>query len=349
MRTSKSSMKISVVIRSHNEAPRLRVVLASLEDQPGLDEVVVVDDGSFDDTAKVIAEASRRLPLRGLHHVTAAGRSVAANAGAQAASGDIVIFLDGDMIAGPGLIAAHRARHAEEDDALICRGSNWHLRCTRTLLDPENGIPFPAHAERHASLSETERNAMRVTSWQVRTAFDAIAVRAQKGIYPGFSPGLLHDSEMQALSETPECPVLWAAASGSNQSVRRADFLAIGGFDACIDINEHRELARRLVLAGARMAAVPAARVYHLVHRSGWRDPMIESGWEERFWNRHPAPEVALLPIFWASLSSHPSIPAEKRIVSLSQLAEVAARHAGLRAPSAGMCRAMMGYPERLT
>lgn len=344
-----TALKTSVVIRSHNEAPRLRLVLASLEDQPGLDEVVVVDDGSSDGTPEVIAEASRHLPLRAVHHATAAGRSAAANAGAQAASGDILIFLDGDMIAGPGVVAAHRARHAEASEPLVCRGSNWHLRCTRTLLDPEHGVPFAAQAERHARLPEAERDAMRVTGLQVRTDFEAIARRAQRGIYPGSSPGVLHDAEMQALAETPDCPVLWAAASGSNQSVRRAAFLEVGGFDAAIDINEHRELARRLVLTGARMAAVPEARTYHMVHRSGWRDPLVEPGWEQRFWLRHPVPEVALMPIFWASLSAHPAVPVEQRINSLAHLAQIAATHAGLQAPSAEACRAMMGYPERLT
>ena len=41
-------MRIAVVIRTHNEAPRLRLTLASLRSQAGLDEVVVVNDGSTD-------------------------------------------------------------------------------------------------------------------------------------------------------------------------------------------------------------------------------------------------------------------------------------------------------------
>lgn len=341
-------MTVSVVIRSHNEAPRLRLVLRSLERQQGLDEVVVVDDGSTDATSDVLTQASHHLPLVIVRNPTAQGRSAASNAGAAAATGRILIFLDGDMLAGPGLVERHRARHSRAASPLLCRGSTWHLRCTRMLHDPDQGVPFPAHAERHARLSQHEQRAMCVTSQQVRTDFESIERRAQKGIYPGGAPGLLHDAEMAALHETPNLPALWAAASGSNQSVGRSVFQDIGGFDIGIDINEHRELARRLMLAGVRMTAEASARTYHLIHRSGWRDPLAETGWEDQVWRRHPVPEVALLPIFWASLSEHPAIAPHARIKSLAQLADIAAMHSGLTAESAQMCRAMMGYPERL-
>ena len=51
---------ISLVIRTHNEAPRLKLVLASLLKEPAF-EVVVTDDGSTDDTAAT----SRWLPRGG--------------------------------------------------------------------------------------------------------------------------------------------------------------------------------------------------------------------------------------------------------------------------------------------
>jgi GT2 family glycosyltransferase len=96
---------------------------------------------------------------------------------------------------------------------------------------------------------------------------------------------------------------LWAAASGSNFSVDREAFLAVGGFDPAIDINEHRELAYRLCAQGMRMGAAPDARSYHLTHRTGWRDPLTENGWEQRFRARHPEAPIDALKIFWASLS----------------------------------------------
>jgi glycosyltransferase involved in cell wall biosynthesis len=294
-------MKTSVIIRSRDEATRLRLVLASLSRQDGLDEVVAVDDGSQDDTASVLAAASAELPLIALRHPSPRGRSAASNAGAHAATGDLLVFLDGDTLAGPGMVAAHAAAHARGGD-LVGRGETWHLRCTRFLSDPESGAFWPHEAERAARIDEAERTALRVTIEQIRNDFEAVARRAAPGIYPGAGPRRLHEAEMQTLRDRPASPRLWAAASGSNLSVRRDRFLGVGGLDAEVDINEHRELAYRLCGAGAAVRAVEGAFSYHLTHRSGWRDPLGESGWEVVFRRRHPAAPIDALKQFWRTV-----------------------------------------------
>jgi GT2 family glycosyltransferase len=338
-------MTVSVVIRTRNESARLRLTLASLKGQAGLDEVVVVDDGSTDATAKVIATAD--LPITHVRHEDAKGRSAASNAGARAARGEVLIFLDGDTLAGPGFAAAH-ADLQEEGDT-IGRGEVWHLRCTRFLLDPETGQPFAEHEARLVRLKAAEREAMRVTAGQIIDNFAEVHRRAQPGIYPGAGPRRLLELEMDALQNHPECPVLWAAASGSNQSVRRESFLAAGGFHPEIDINEHRELALRMVTRGARMRPVIGARSYHLTHRSGWRDPLQDTRWEDLFWSAHPLAEVALLPVLWASLADPSPIPPERRILSLPDLARVAAESEGIQATTAGGFRRALNYPYNLS
>jgi len=117
-----------------------------------------------------------------------------------------------------------------------------------------------------------------------RAIIGAIDSRGQPGIYPGFGPRKLYEIEMEALRSHPDCPVLWEAASGSNQSLARAAFLQSGGFHPDISINEHRELALRLCQNGLRMAS-SSGRTYHMTHRSGWRDPAIIKT------NRRRAPE----------------------------------------------------------
>ena len=67
-------MKASVVIRSKDEAPRLRLALASLLHQTTTAEIVVVDDGSTDATPSTVAEAARSLAIVAVTHATARGR-----------------------------------------------------------------------------------------------------------------------------------------------------------------------------------------------------------------------------------------------------------------------------------
>lgn len=323
-------MRVSIVVRSHNEAPRLRLTLASLARQTVPAEVVVVDDGSTDGTAEVLAATP--LPLTRLRHEAARGRCAASNAGAEAARGDVVLFLDGDTLAHPELAARHVAAHAEAG-RWVCRGETRHLRGTRFFSDPEIGAPWPDHAARVAKMTPSEAERARVTLAQVEGDFDAIDQRSEPGVYPGAGPRRLYELEMEALERHPDCEVLWAASSGSNLSVRRDDFLRLGGFDVALSNNEHRELALRLCQDGARMRAVDGARTYHLTHRSGWRDPLVESEWEAPFWRAHPIPAVKLLPVFWASLGG--GLPPAMRIESLPDLAAAARGERDLDADAA--------------
>ena len=94
----------SVVVTVRNEASRIARLLASLEGQQGLREVIVVDAASSDGT---VAEARRfegRLPLRVLSQPCSRGEG--RNLGAREATGDLLAFIDGDCEAAPGWLAA---------------------------------------------------------------------------------------------------------------------------------------------------------------------------------------------------------------------------------------------------
>jgi GT2 family glycosyltransferase len=317
-------MRASVIVRSKDEADRLRLTLTSLAAQSEPAEIVVVNDGSADHTADVVAAAGAGMDLIRVDHATPRGRSAAANAGAARASGDILIFLDGDTLAAPDFVALHLESHRRGGD-IVARGETWHLRGTRFLADPENGTPQQGEEARVARMSAGEMQRARVTRHDIKSAFGGIAARAQPGIYPGAGPRRLFDLEMDALRDHPDCGVLWAAASGANQSVGKAAFFAVGGFDTRLTINEHRELALRLCRAGHRMAAV-RARSYHLTHRSGWRDPLADDAWEAVFYQAHPIPAVPLMSVLWASLGDQVPFAVGARITSLPALAEAAER-----------------------
>ena len=89
---------VSVVICAYNAAATLDECLTHTcaLDYPGL-EIIVVDDGSTDDTAVIVG----RHPRARLLSIDHAGLSVARNAGYAAASGDIVAYLDADAYPTP--------------------------------------------------------------------------------------------------------------------------------------------------------------------------------------------------------------------------------------------------------
>ena len=322
------TMRASVIVRSKDEADRLRLTLASLAVQTQPAEVVVVNDGSTDHTSAVIASAAEQLELVRIDHAVPCGRSGAANAGAARASGELLIFLDGDTLVNPDFVSRHLAVH-RDTAGVVGRGETFHLRCTRFFADPETGSPMPGEENRIARMSAAEHERMLITRSDIMSNFESIDRRAQPGIYPGAGPRRLYELEMDALRTLHGSQILWVAASGSNMSVDRDTVRAVGGFDPDLTINEHRELALRLCDAGLRMVAVDGARSYHMTHRSGWRDPLTEPDWEVRFYETHPIPEVPLLSILWGSLAEPLPFPKEAQITSLPELSAAATRCAG--------------------
>ena len=316
-------MHASVVVRTKDEAERLRLTLTSLARQSVAAEVVVVDDGSSDRTPEVLAAAAGDLALRVVTHAAARGRSAASNAGAARASGDVLVFLDGDTLAGPAVVERHLALHAAQPHA-IGRGETYHLRGTRFFRDPEEGTPWPGGEARLLGREARQLARMRVTRRAIVEDFASIDASAEPGVYPGIAARRLYELEMEALHSDPRCGVLWAAASGSNFSVQKEAFERAGGFREDLDLNEHRELALRLYRDGLRLVPVDGARTYHMTHRTALRDPLVQREWEQIFYRAHPLPEVKLLARFWASLAPRSAIPLEARINSLAELAAAA-------------------------
>jgi glycosyltransferase involved in cell wall biosynthesis len=102
-------MKLSVVIPCFNCAGTLPAQLEALsgQDWAGGWELIVVDNGSTDATTAVAGAFSHRLPnLRILHATKRKGPAYARNTGAGAASGDAILFCDGDDIVGPNWLTA---------------------------------------------------------------------------------------------------------------------------------------------------------------------------------------------------------------------------------------------------
>ena len=97
-------MRASVVVPTHNRAPYLDVALASLVPQAREHgaELLVVDDGSSDDTGRI----AERHGVRCVAHPVARGLNAARNTAVDATSGELICFVDDDVEVRPGWLGA---------------------------------------------------------------------------------------------------------------------------------------------------------------------------------------------------------------------------------------------------
>jgi hypothetical protein len=141
-----STLTLSVVVVTRNRARLLERCLASLAGQKrAADEIVVVDNGSTDDTAEVVRGFAPACPLR-LVHEARPGVGRARVAGCAAASGDVLAFIDDDAIADEHWLAALEQCFAFDDhvglvggriDSLAGGRSDWVVRAFRRSVEVE--------------------------------------------------------------------------------------------------------------------------------------------------------------------------------------------------------------------
>jgi GT2 family glycosyltransferase len=118
---SHAGPRVSVVIPTHDRLAILRRNLAALSAQAfPLDrlEVVVVADGCSDGTERALEDRAYPFPLRVLSQPSS-GAGAARNRGAAEASGELLVFLDDDVIPSSGLVRAHVETHRRRPGGVV--------------------------------------------------------------------------------------------------------------------------------------------------------------------------------------------------------------------------------------
>jgi glycosyltransferase involved in cell wall biosynthesis len=144
-----SAPAVSVVIPAYNQAALLPRTLDALGRQTlsaDLCEVIVVDDGSSDDTAAIVrGRAAADARLRLLQHPANRGRSAARNSGVRAARGEIVVFIDGDILVESGFLTHHLDAHRRAGRPVVCRGPVVDIAESDLPARPVVLVPSPAY------------------------------------------------------------------------------------------------------------------------------------------------------------------------------------------------------------
>jgi glycosyltransferase involved in cell wall biosynthesis len=120
---------VSVIIPAFNEAESLGSVIRQIADLHPDFEIIVVNDGSTDETASVARDSGAII----YSHPYNIGNGAAIKSGIRIASGEILVFMDGDGQHLPEDIEALLAHFPDYDMVVGARGKEHHASWSRSL------------------------------------------------------------------------------------------------------------------------------------------------------------------------------------------------------------------------
>jgi GT2 family glycosyltransferase len=244
MTRGNSDIKVTVIVTTYNRPSSLLLSGLSLARQERLpDQIVVADDGSGSETARVVDQLRQEVPCPVCHawqDDLGWRLSASRNNAVRMSTGDYLIFIDGDVITDRGFVAAH-VQHSRRGTFLI-------------------GNAFPLD----------EATSGRMTEDDVRSgAFgDALRPLAEGHLARIHRRNQWHT----ALRRVHLCKRHKPKLVGLNFSLYRSDLELVNGFDEEFMGwgQEDDDFGMRLMSAGVRpKSIVPSAVAYHLYHMSG--------------------------------------------------------------------------------
>ena len=211
-------MTYSIIIPAYNESGRIRPTLEEVlrysREKSWDVEIVVVDDGSRDDTTAIVREYGRRYPqVRLVHNPENHGKGFSVRAGMLDARGDLCLFTDADLSS--PMTEAQHLFDAIAAGADIAIGSRW----LRAELQTERQPLYRQLFGRIFNL--VLRVVLGLTFADTQCGFKAFRRDAAQRIFPlqkierwGFDPEILFLARNMGLV-VKEVPVVWAHSEGT--------------------------------------------------------------------------------------------------------------------------------------
>jgi len=203
----------SIIIPAYNESERIRAGLDQVLDfvarQGWKAEIIVVNDGSRDQTADIVREYAARHPsVRLVENPGNRGKGYSVRNGMMSATAELRLFTDADLSAPIG--EAPKLMSALRGGADVAIGSRW----LESALQTERQSPFRQLAGRIFNL--LLRVVLGLKYKDTQCGFKAFTRRAAEAIFPrqrierwGFDPEILFLAKKYGLRST-EVPVRWA-------------------------------------------------------------------------------------------------------------------------------------------
>lgn len=212
---------LSIVIPAYNESARIGATLGRVfecVEQRGWDaEVLVVDDGSTDDTSAIVNQWRESHPrLKLLHNGKNRGKGYSVRNGLLTATGEIVMFTDADLSS--PMEEAELLIAALEQGADVAIGSRWLDRTRQTIHQPLYRQFFGR------CFNSVTRTVMGLPFKDTQCGFKAFKREAAQTIFKlqrierwGFDPELLFIARKR-MYRVIEVPVTWGHDERSRMS-----------------------------------------------------------------------------------------------------------------------------------
>ncbi len=216
--------RLSIVIPAYNESARIEATLGRVlqcVEQRGWDaEVIVVDDGSTDDTSSIVNRWRENHPrLQLLHNGKNRGKGYSVRHGLLDAKGEIVMFTDADLSS--PMEEAELLIGALEKGADVAIGSRWLDRSRQTIHQPLYRQFFGR------CFNSVTRTVMGLPFKDTQCGFKAFKREAAQTIFRlqrierwGFDPELLFIARKLKMKVV-EVPVTWGHDERSRMSYLR--------------------------------------------------------------------------------------------------------------------------------
>lgn len=246
--------QVSIIIVNYNAGDRLAACVSSILETPDRDEIIVVDNGSEDESiAHLVARFGHEKYVRVIRNKANLGFSRACNIGSKAASGDFLLYLNPDCLVETATVPALRAVLERHPAAGMAGGR---------LLNPDGteqagsrrDIPSPWRSFVHLS-----------------------GLSRFKGRWPSLFPAFSRHREA-----LPDTEIEVEAVSGACMMVPRRIIDDVGGFDEGYFLHvEDLDWCLRIRQKGWKIFFVPHARVTHAKGACSVRRPIFVE------WHKH--------------------------------------------------------------